>query len=324
MGFSWKKRLILSLLLNVLAPTLFAQSIHDATIARCFGKVSILKDPKKKVTGAGPHVLFEGFYYQRSRAKTGGIAPLGSVIQTGDKSRCRLIFANGDQISVSDHTSYKITKNPKAPDKPLIELFFGAIRSVIEKNGPRTGTEVRTRSLAMGVRGTEFHIRANGKGGRSAISVLRGKVALTTSNQSKPTEIPSGFSAEIKSDTKASAPKVNLIKTDRLELLAIQKSTTIAKSDAPLAFEGALDQVEKLEKKAVTVLLTDIKQEDPNLYQSLQKSGTGKDLSLNQLQTATVKEAYKKAPKKTSTRKPTKEELEMSDEDIYEKYFNDP
>jgi hypothetical protein len=70
----------------------------------------------------------------------------------------------------------------------LIDLLYGTLRGIILKDGPRSGTQVRSRTIAMGVRGTDFQIGANDTNGYAKVTVLRGSVIVrpTTGTATNP------------------------------------------------------------------------------------------------------------------------------------------
>ena len=317
--------------------TVKAQSSeHVATITRIFGKVKILVNPKPQVQGKGPHVLVEDQYYTLLKGKKGMKIPENTLIQTSRAARVRIIYDNGDQFSVGSNTSYIVnTGGKKQEKKTVMKLFFGTVRSTIEKGGPRADLEVKTRTMSMGVRGTDFHVSTLAKAGGTAITVLRGKVAVKDANQknAKPVIIPRGFSAEVKAapiptgkkgkkDAAPPPPAIVLEKTTKEKLVKVQKTSQIKKSsDKTQPTDPALaKKLEKLEKQAVKVVMKDIKAEDPKLYEDLKKSNKNLD-NIDAIQTETVKKAYKEAPKATKVAKPDEEDLDLSDDEIYDKYF---
>lgn len=99
---------------------------HVATLTRKFGKVRILSNPQNKVQGPPPHALYNGKYYSERKSKRGDTLNNGEVIMVGKGSRARLIFDNGDQITVSPDTAYKIDWDPNNPkSKPEVSLLMG-------------------------------------------------------------------------------------------------------------------------------------------------------------------------------------------------------
>lgn len=338
--------LFLSFTTNIFAK----KSKQIATITKKIGPVKILSNPSKEIKGKGPHVLYDGLYYKVKKAKRGDTLDYGNVIQTGKISRARLIYENGDQISLGRSSSYKVTWNSSVEqNKPVIDVLFGTIRATIMKGGDRSDLKVKTKSMTMGVRGTDFHVYARGKTGGSQVSVLRGIVAINrpSEKKAKPIEIPAGFSADIpetpkiakkekkKAPTKLGKkvikkkifplPKIVLRKTTKQDLIVIQKSSKIRviktkkQKEKPVT---ALDRkIALLEKKAVETVIQDIKLEDPALYEKIKKDPKKID-DVDQLQTITVKKAFKEAPIAKKPRKPGKEDLLDIGDDVYDKYFD--
>ena len=331
---------LFGLLLAVLLQCITAQQVRasggGATITKKIGKVRVLINPQAEVRGNGPHVKLGNFYYTLIKGKRGMKIPPKAVIQTGRASRAQLIYPNGDQLQVSSFTSYVVDTKQKSKlteKKSVMKIFFGAVRATIEKTGPRNDMEVKTTTMSMGVRGTDFHVAAYSQSGGSEVTILRGKVAVkdTTRKDALEVIIPKGFSAKIQvapkvskdrpKDVASSPVPIKLEKTTKEKLVEVQK-TTVIKSTKEEKVDPALAQkLEALEKKAVKVVMNDIKDDDPALYQELQQKGEIAT-SIDKIQTVIVKKAYKQAPKAIEPSKPDADDLDMSDEDVYQKYFD--
>ena len=87
----------------------------------------------------------------------------------------KIVYKNGDQFNIGEGTSFEIKwKSNKSP--PTGNLLYGSIRGIISKKGSRSGLIIKSKSAVMGVRGTDFNFTQRGTSGKSAISVIRGKV----------------------------------------------------------------------------------------------------------------------------------------------------
>lgn len=316
--------------------------IQVATVARLEGKVKIFSKPgsTSKKEGAEPQALVDGIYYNVKEATVGDQLELGNMVQTGASGKTRLIYRNGDQITVSESSLLRVRWKAENDSKPVIEVLGGAIRGQFLKGGPRGDTEVKTRGVVMGVRGTDFFIGSNGQG--SKVSIMRGEVELQVTDPnsrtgtplSKPVKVASGFSANIDLPTPpteaspdkikagatpvppAPAPVIKVAKTSSTDLLSIQRQTVVKK---PLNPPPQVKELQALELKAVDVALEDIKREDPKLFEQLKKSG--KPLQdADKVNTIAAKATYKKVVQEESAKKP--KELEELD-DVYDKYFKD-
>jgi len=314
----------------------FSATLHAETniavITRLFGAAKILSSPGESPKKGERQVLYDGKYYAFKKAKRGQKVGNGEIIQTGKGARARLVFDNGDQVTISSLSSYKIDWDAKkAAAKPQVSLLMGSLKSSIKKGGPRSGMKVRTRSMVMGVRGTEFFVRARDQSGQSEVTVLRGQVLVhpTGVKNPKPIKVSTGYSLNIGPEPKSSSAKtkrrvkVALKKTTPKRLKIIQTVTKVKKSPV-LASVNAEEikqrqAIDKLEKKALESTLSDIKEYDPLLYNRLKKStqnGDSLDAVDDQIHQARVR---KQTPKRRDGKKP--DLGGEAKEDVYEKYY---
>ena len=296
-----------------------------AVLTRASGDVKLLKNPSDVVRGEGPHVRFDQKYYIEFLAKRGAKLDNGEVIQVHDGGQARLIFRNGDVITVDGGTSYRVAWS--GDSAPVFDLLFGRMRAIFKKDGPRSGARVRTRSTVMGVRGTDFFATFKGS---AQLAVLRGKVELKENKpKAKPVTVESGFSAKVPASTsrskqkKRSSSTIQVQKTTKEELVVIQKATKLVAAKAPSKSSDAVleAQLKQLEAQATKNVIEDIKETDPILYQEIAKPG--KNLDIDQVATAAVGQLFKEAPEAAKNLKPFGEALESLGEDSYDKYFRD-
>ena len=313
--------------------------VQIGTITRTEGTVTIFSEPSKTLQkdrdGAHPRALFDGEYFRVYNAKPGDRVEKGNILRTSLGSRARVVYDNGDQFHVGPGSSYRISWDSDAKESETrLQLVYGKLRGIIEKGGPRSRLKVRTKSVTMGVRGTDFFIDENGIAGETEISILRGSVEVKpAAPNAKVLEVKSGFSATIANAPMSSAkpdesqklsPVVELRKTTQEDLIGIQKSSKLQapeKAAPTTVIQPEVKEVlQKLEAKAVETTLKDIKTYDPALYAKLE---TEKLKRLDQVNTQAVENLLKTAPKAPPRRKPFQSELEDLDQGAYEKYFKD-
>jgi len=308
--------------------SLYAES-NVAVITRLFGSAKVLSSPSDSPKKGEQQVLYDGQYYAFKKAKRGLKVGNGEVIQTGKGARARLVFENGDQVTVSSLSSYKISWDEKSGNsKPDVSLLMGSLRSSIKKGGPRSGMKVRTRSMVMGVRGTEFFVRSRSQSGQSEVTVLRGQVLVqpTMVKDPKPVKVSSGYSLNIGPEAKPNTDKakrrikVSLKKTTTANLGAIQTATTVKKEEAPAGSNSKEnEEIAALEKRALESTLSDIKEYDPILHDRLKKvvkNGDDIDAVDEQIYRARIR---KQTPKLKNGQKP--DLGGETKEDVYEKYY---
>lgn len=339
---NWARSLVVCLL--VLFPLeMRASSVQGAVVTRVEGDARILFQKNAKPQPAETQsVQIEGQVYFVRPAKRGDRPSSGDIVIAGKDGKVRLIFRNGDQVTVSPDSAYKFSWESSTDKNPVADLMYGAVRAVISPEGPRSGMKLKTRSAVMGVRGTDFFASSWSKSGGSKVVVVRGKVALvpkeeTTSSDvsfDKAVEVAAGSSGvalspsslpkkdqEANAKTPASTSRVAVVSTTKEELVVVQQESSVSKTK-PSAADVSIpieQEVAELEKTAKETTLSELRLADPVLYAALQKQGTN-ELDSEDIQSASVKKVFEQAPSDAkSPRKPTLKDLETGG-DVYEKY----
>lgn len=327
-------------------PSAFGAGLQVATVARVEGDVRIFSKPGAHAKNSGaeaPQVLQGDTYYNVRPASSGDTLELGNMVQSGKNGKARLIYKNGDSITVSENSIFKVRWKPETESSPVFEVLSGAIRGQFMKGGPRTNSEVKTNSVVMGVRGTDFYMARNGEG--SKVSIIRGTVDLKLpQSNAKPVKLASGFSAAIAAppmkptvpateahknskptqpESKTPAPPsvdldklIKVEKTASKDILAIQKQTIVKKTEVKTA---EAKRIQDLEAKSVEVALEDIKAEDVELYKELKKSSKTLE-DADKVTIIATKAIYKKTVQAEAKGKP--QELNEV-EDVYDRYLKD-
>lgn len=310
------------------------------TITQVDGDVKLFTHPSKKLQASaasktgGSHALYEGEYYVVESARVGSKVEQGNIVRTAPGAKGRVVFENGDQLNVGPASAMRVFWDKDAKDsKTRLDLAYGKVRGIVEKGGPRSKLQIRTKTATMGVRGTDFFIADGGVDGGTEVSIMRGSVEVKPKAAgSKAVEVKQGMSADIppaapvaaapKAGEKAAAPApmqaaIEIRKTTQEELVGIQRSSVIEKkADEPV--KEVTPEVAKLEKMAVATTMKDIKVYDPKLYEKIQEQKLTTTDAINGQVVATL---IKEAPKAPESRKPYKSEIDNLEQGAYEKYF---
>ena len=328
-----------------------------ARIIKITGDVEVFSDPAQKVAGPPPHALFQGKYYSVNKAKLGQKVQFGNIVQTGNDSKARIIFNNGDQLNVGPGTAYEITWTEKTQAKAsgsIINLMRGQIRAVVSKTGPRNNLQVKTRYASMGVRGTDFYVSSQGNAGPTQVSVLRGEVAMKveapklSAASKKVAKLPpveelkvkSGYLAKVEAPVVVEAPKAQEITTTE-----VTTKLPVKKIEAPVMKLERLNQQELVTIQQVSTIQVK-KEEQQKISQEMAKEVTKlekkavestledikeydptlyktikeqKVTNVAQVNAQVVQKMYKTAPK--APVKPGVDELKELEEDAYERYY---
>lgn len=104
-------------------------------------------------------------------------------IVTGDRSFVRLKFIDGSLLNLGPSGKVVVVQMPEQ-GAGVISLLKGTIRTQVEKNkNPKEGENklfVKTRSAAMGVRGTDFQTVYNPENKVTSLLTFKGEVAMAT------------------------------------------------------------------------------------------------------------------------------------------------
>ncbi len=107
----------------------------------------------------------------------------GSVIQTAPRSFCKLLFIDKSQMSLGPKSKMQIETFPKEK-AGIINLLNGQLRAKISKNYMNMGSNnksklfIKTKSAAMGVRGTDFQVNFNRENMVTSLVTFEGAVAM--------------------------------------------------------------------------------------------------------------------------------------------------
>jgi hypothetical protein len=328
----------------------YGESVQGAVVTRIEGRAEIFikKTGQTQPANTKSVQLNSQVYYARE-AKKGDRPANGDVIVSDSNSKVRLIFRNGDQITVAPSSAYQFSWDVANDRNPISELLYGDIRAVIHPLGPRAGLKVNTKDVAMGVRGTDFFASSWSGSGGTKVTVLRGKVAMISRDQdqllSKAPEIPAGASGTLKPKTKSPATDssnnsglksaeqngnakniedvlgVSIQPATKQELVVIQKDSVVKNTPtaSPEQNSELNGELALLEKKAFESTLSELKDQDPALYKAL-STGNSQNFDSDTVQAAAVKKIFVEAPSDaTDVKKPTLKDLE-SGGDVYERY----
>lgn len=147
-------------------------SISSTMAADGVAKIIILKGDVKALVNGKLTPLKKGSWLQE-----------GSVVQTADKSFAKLLFIDKSTMNVAPKSEMKIENFPKS-EAGIITLMKGQIRSKVTKNymdmkdKNKSKLFIKTKSAAMGVRGTDFQVNFNPINEATSLITFSGAVAM--------------------------------------------------------------------------------------------------------------------------------------------------
>lgn len=123
--------------------------------------------------------------------KRGAWIEEGSLLQTGEKSFVKLVFKDKSSANLGPKSQMAITKFPKN-EAGVLTLLKGQLRSKVQKDLLKKDSKskmfIKTKTAAMGVRGTDFEVIFNARTQNTAVITFEGEVAMA---QIDPTQFES-------------------------------------------------------------------------------------------------------------------------------------
>jgi hypothetical protein len=113
-----------------------------------------------------------------------------TIITTGDKSFVKLIFIDKSQMNLGPNSQMEVTEFPKN-EAGIINLVKGELRSKVTKDymdmdkKNQSKLFIKTKTAAMGVRGTEFKVIFNSENNITSLITFEGRVAMAAIDEGK-------------------------------------------------------------------------------------------------------------------------------------------
>jgi hypothetical protein len=117
-----------------------------------------------------------------------------TVLTTGDKSFVKLIFIDKSQMNLGPNSQMEVTEFPKN-EAGIINLVKGELRSKVTKDymdmdkKDQSKLFIKTKTAAMGVRGTEFKVIFNPENNITSLVTFEGRVAMAAIDERSPADI---------------------------------------------------------------------------------------------------------------------------------------
>lgn len=139
-----------------------------------FANIATIKRAKGTVTRLSPGMR------DAVEVKVGDKIPKDSSILTGEKSFAMITYSDGTQVTLGPDSKLVIDKLEKT-EQQFVALLTGKIKAEVRKSDKKNNESkliIKTRSAALGVRGTVFQTTYNPESKITSLVTLEGKVAM--------------------------------------------------------------------------------------------------------------------------------------------------
>jgi hypothetical protein len=197
--------------------------------------------------------------------KKGSWIKEGAIVRTANKSFVKLLFIDKSQMNLGPKSKMVVNKFPRKK-AGIITLMKGQLRSKVTKNymdikdKKKSKLFIKTKTAAMGVRGTDFQVNYNPENQNTGLITFEGRVAMAQINDSadfRPD--PSRLERLVSSD--------DAVMVTKGQFSAVSKDNT-TKATSPVNLNPA--QLETLEKNDGSKF----KEESAAVEQSKKKFGS--------------------------------------------------
>lgn len=171
-------KLLLGLSLLLAATRVTAAPAEPAgTVAKVSGKVQVLRNPRDSVAPGGvPQARYDGKYWDAYDLAEGSKLFFGDLLSASPEGKTRVALDGGFNVILAPNAKLRLSRAMVKSGKGVVDLVVGALRARSEKGADETQTEFRSRSLVLGVRGTDFSMAALPK--ETQVVVVEGKVGV--------------------------------------------------------------------------------------------------------------------------------------------------
>lgn len=299
--------------------------ISIGTVLETKGAPDVLRNPIKKLTKdlkenakkKGYSVaLHKKLYWESYKIRKGSALYYGDMLSSGIKSKLYLTLKNGFKIILEKNTYLKLTpfyvqkkKKEKQEGWPTwVYLVSGKIRSFLKTKNKEAheATRFRTKSLTLGVRGTDFVLGHQHK--QSELITLDGKVAVNSVSNEEAKKFEQ-FADKVSLEPAKKADEIfsNLHQINTEEETILSKGEMIKKREQPsqkniekLSENMSKEELNKEMKNYNLSKVTKVTPKDLKPYKNIAASFQPKELSQNDGMKELLKEE-KKSKEKPST-----------------------
>lgn len=233
---------------------------------RIFALISLFAAPAF-ATGEGTVILLRGkvIRWSDGQAQPTNVQlqeriPSGNTVATGPRSFVKIIFADNSALNIGPDSRIRLDAPAGPGQAGVMTLQNGQVRAQVVKDPVMAGEEsqqqenklyIRTKTAAVGVRGTDFQLIYNRQNEATSLLTYEGSVAMTKVDENMPPE-PRRLAEALRSDrtilvdagrfsgAAADRAAVSLpVKVSPAQMDSLRANETMLPPEAPRAVESA-------------------------------------------------------------------------------------
>ncbi|WP_141734497.1 FecR domain-containing protein [Oligoflexus tunisiensis] len=218
------------------------------SVSEVKGAPDVLREPSKTLTqdmkaksrtDGYATVLYNNYYWKAYPIIPGLKIYYGDVLSSGPESKMVLTLQDGFKIILAKNTKVRLTpnfikSNPDSIVKTWLYLLNGKIRAYLLNHDDKPETEFRTRTIAMGVRGTEFMLTVDE--GHSKLLTIDGEIYARPVEKQEADLFESATEAFVKQDEPQLAQQMNQLQAVEIRKeIPLRRGQKIERDELPPA-----------------------------------------------------------------------------------------
>lgn len=151
-------------------------------VAKVTGVVQALRNPSKAAkppkTEAAAQAKYANQYWEATPLKEGSAVEFGDVLSASPQGKTQIQLDSGFNVILAPNAKLRLSRAiaGRLSTGSVVDLLSGAMRAVSRDAADEQGTTFKTRTIVMGVRGTDFSVVAFPR--ETEVVVVEGAVAV--------------------------------------------------------------------------------------------------------------------------------------------------
>lgn len=219
-----------------------------------WANLTFAKETVKVIKMMGKATVLYPHNHKAQEIKENDLIPEDSSILTQDKSFIKIEYPDKTQVNIAPNTKLVVELIQNKKQAGLINLLKGVIRAKVSKEEDRVSEKfiVKTRTAAMGVRGTEFQFGVSEDQQTTSLLTFEGKVELTNKTITKEELIKSNDKPVIQGEIIKQGEFSKVVETEQKEII-VNKPIEINKTQFELL---AKTEFEETNNQSTTLIAT--------------------------------------------------------------------
>ncbi len=237
--------------------------------------VSVIDDALKARAQAEDFsiVLYKEKYWEAYSLKSGSKLYYGDVLSSGSSSKMVLTLKDGFKIVMAKNTKIRITprfltQSQKSTFGSWVYLLGGRMRAYFKKNSESSETKFRSRTIALGVRGTDFVFETGTD--KSRVLTIEGLVEVRSVDKEEAEAFEKLSQGYVRGNEKELSQEVKVLESIKPKKgVLLSKAEKIDLETTPFETELKVEKIKRSDLQAINDIAKDLKIAEKDLVETI-------------------------------------------------------